>query len=537
MRVNRVKGVILSVFIMLLLASCRKDSGEQTEGENGNPDATEQEEMTEDETEQEETEPEPEQEQTSITIEFKTEAKDYTAEDGTLIFSDSYTWPLVRIAGNEAAEAKINEDIEKERQRYKASAQEMAEMAKQDYEFSLTDGEMEFYPYGSGGRMTIERKDSIIISFSCLLWDYTGGAHGNYVTIGMNYDAASGERLDLTDVAEENGQFLKVAGEYLIDLAKSDSYKERLFENDEETIEETLFLDDKWYFSNSGITFFSDPYALGPFAAGTIRFVVPYNEIAGLKPEYAYEGNYEREIMPGTEVSRDLNGDGEEEVVYYHAEYGMETGEVLIELLVGGKDFSSDVEMISPDMEAYYLVDLNSSDKFTEIALMDYGPSDDFVTYFYRYLEDGSLKLLGSVSDLWSLGSCYLERDGFIAGNKRMELLQTWFAPAHWKMGDDGTISFYEEEMYYPGVDESVHNRILDTVTVYSDKDLDSTTVELTPADGTVQFTATDNKNWVEFRTEDNRTLYLYMENFSEIGFPGGRKDSAAVFDQLNYAD
>ncbi len=50
----------------------------------------------------------------------------------------------------------------------------------------------------------------------------------------------------------------------------------------------------------------------------------------------------------------------------------------------------------SPDRDHYFITDLDTGDKALEIALLDYGPSDDPMTWYFQY-RNGALKLIGSL--------------------------------------------------------------------------------------------------------------------------------------------
>ncbi len=471
-----------------------------------------------------------------VTIAMETQSKDYNADDGTIVFTETTAYPVIAISGKEDVATKINTDIQNAVLSNSEMISELVSYAKEDYAYSLENADMEFYSYGSDVSMEVTRCDDKILSFTYHLWSYTGGAHGNYITNGMNYDLATGERLTFEEISDQPEQFHADALDYLTTLSKSEVYQAKMSGENSGDLEEILFAPDKWYFSNSGLTFISDPYVLGSYADGTIRFLIPYQDIIGLKDVYSYDGFFEREIPVGMEVNADLNGDSKNDLLYYKAAYNEDYSEISYVFQVNDTDFSDLIEMENPDMMEYYLVDLDHTDSYVEIALMDYGPSDDPMTYFYRYKEDGTITLLGYVSDFWTSDSCFLESNGTICATGRLALLQTWFAPFHWKLNDQ-TLSLQEEALYYPNIDTALRNNILNDFVAYQKMDINAETITMTPADGSVLFIATDNKNWVEFTTEDNRKLYLYLKDFSMVSSDGTYREATEVFDQLIIAD
>lgn len=477
------------------------------------------------------------QETLPVTIQMQVKTKDYTAEDGTVILSDSFSYPVIAIEGKEELSKKINDDLFKQLDVHESTISEYVEWAKTDYQASLSDSAMVFQAYGTESKITLERKDENVLSFTEFLWSYTGGAHGNYTTTGINYSVKTGERLTFEDLSKDPDVFRTDILASLEAMAQTGSYKERLFEDYKDYMADTLLAPDKWYFSNSGITFISDPYALGSYAAGSINFVIPYEEIKGLKEEFAYNGNYEREAATGVELIKDINGDGSDETINYTTSYNEDYSESIASLSVNGVDFSSQISMENPESERYYLIDLDSSDPYIEIAIADYGPSDDPATYFYRYLTDGTLFCLGSVSDMLSSSDCYLESNNVLVGSHRLGILQTWFSVAKWSIQDGKQLSMVEQPMYYPTTQNPEPSPILRNVMVYMDMDLNAQAKELKPEDGPVEFTATDDKEWVEFTIGDGSKYYIYMPDGINIKSGEETLEAMAVFDKLIIAD
>ena len=72
----------------------------------------------------------------------------------------------------------------------------------------------------------------------------------------------------------------------------------------------------------------------------------------------------------------------------------------------------------------YYVIDLDTSDEYAEIAILDHGMSDDYVTYFFRY-DRGNLSYLGYICDLLSHSSCKINGDGTLMADLPINLLET----------------------------------------------------------------------------------------------------------------
>lgn len=470
-------------------------------------------------------------------ITFETETKDFKAEDGTVLLTGYFHYPVIKIDDNEAATTKIAEDIQTEKELYEQAFSDTLEIAKSDYELSKTDSEYVFQAYTLEYRFYVERVDENIISLKEYFYNYTGGAHGNYGYWGLNYSAMTGQKLTLEDIAKDAKSFQEQNLAYLLEEAKTPGYTNRLDVGYEGNFESMLLQEGKWYFSNSGLHFFANPYELGCYAAGCIEFVIPYEDLSDLNETYSYHGNYQRRISVGQEISKDINKDGKEETVLYQVTSDGETGETQIVFTIDGQDFSSDLEMESPYSDAYYIVDVDKNDDYMEIVLLDYGPSDDPMSNFYRYHADGTLESLGGVSDLLGNGTCYLESNGVLVGNTRLSLLQTWFAPARWVLNKQMKFEKMKEERYIPDNMYLQKSSILQPVFVYEKMDQNSSMVELKEENGPVSFVATDNEKWVELKTADEKTYYLYMKDFETILSDDKSLLGTSVFGDLTIAD
>lgn len=227
-----------------------------------------------------------------VIIESKTVEDQDTADDGTVIYSRSYTQPLVTIAGNAAAAEKINADIQSRVDAFTAS-DSLRKESHEYYELASKEGDSNFFEYNESLEFEKVRSDANVISFIITSSGYMGGAHGYYNSFGINYDTKTGELLDFAALSEDADKFHNDTLAYNRELAQTDEYKERMFPEDfldYSELETVLYADEKWYLSDEGLTFISNPYELGPYSSGIIEFVIPYDKLAemGLKEEYNY---------------------------------------------------------------------------------------------------------------------------------------------------------------------------------------------------------------------------------------------------------
>ncbi|MBD5522469.1 MAG: DUF3298 and DUF4163 domain-containing protein [Lachnospiraceae bacterium] len=227
-----------------------------------------------------------------VIIDSKTVEDQDTADDGTVIYSRSYNQPLVTIANNAEAAEKINADIQSRIDAFTAS-DSIRNESHEYYEISSKEEGYDFFEYNENLGFEKVRSDTNVISFIMTSSGYMGGAHGYYNSFGLNYDTKTGELIDFAALSDDADKFYNDTLAYNRELTQTDEYKERMFpENffDGSELETILYGDEKWYLSDEGLVFISNPYELGPYASGIIEFVIPYEKLAdmGFKEEYSY---------------------------------------------------------------------------------------------------------------------------------------------------------------------------------------------------------------------------------------------------------
>lgn len=355
----------------------------------------------------------------SVSVTFQTEENNETAEDGTPIYTSVTVYPVVSIEGNESAADKINTDIQTRVDAFWSDTATL-DMAKEYYQYSLTEESgYDFLGYSSDLDFTVTRADSNVISFAVTYYSFSGGAHGNYTTIGVNYNPKSGELIDFSDLSENTDTFHANTLSFIKELAGSESYQEKLFAPpSEEELESTLYADEKWYFSTSGLVFISDPYLLGPYASGLITFTIPYSDLTdmGLKEEYQYTGRFTMDIADGDSYMMDINGDGIEDTIKLTTTYEENadgSSDFVPHLIINDVDISQgyneELTNILTPWPTVALYDMNPDDDTIEIAVSvtktneTTGEADFIISYFFRYEKDASVTYVdmtkGSATD------------------------------------------------------------------------------------------------------------------------------------------
>ncbi|MDE7258075.1 MAG: DUF3298 and DUF4163 domain-containing protein, partial [Lachnospiraceae bacterium] len=353
----------------------------------------------------------------NIDIQMQTEEDNKSTEDGTVYFYKSVTYPVVTMEGNAEAADKINADIRSRIDSFNAN-KEVEDMAEEMLQyFEEEDNDYPLLGYSAGMTYKTVRADSNVISFTLTYDSFSGGAHGNYTVLGVNYSAKTGDLISFSDLSDDPAAFREDTLSYNQKLAGTESYAERMFSADDitnGTLESVLYADNAWYLSTSGLVFISDPYALGPYAAGIIEFIIPYSDLTdmGFKESYTYSDRFVMKMQPHETYTADLNGDGENDsILSYSEDAANEDGtyDPRPHLIINDIDLSIDSAAETQESLRHFAVwaepalyDLNPDDAYIEMVYVSWESGADeetsgYYSHFYRYMEDQTLVYLGSV--------------------------------------------------------------------------------------------------------------------------------------------
>ncbi len=224
-----------------------------------------------------------------IYIYFKEEAKEYKAEDGTVLLKTKISYPVIEISENGQAADAINGYIQEkgfsgEESIFGVSEEEAAAWAEEDYADRGKDNWYATYTIDAG--YAVRRMDDRIISFEVWNYDYMGGAHPNSYSKGLTFDSRTGKPLMLEDIVEDMEEASAAVLEFLLKETKKEQYSDAFFDNYEEELPK-LFSEDTWYFGEDGFHIIANTYSIAPYVAGSFDFVIPYAEADFLKPEFS----------------------------------------------------------------------------------------------------------------------------------------------------------------------------------------------------------------------------------------------------------
>lgn len=349
-----------------------------------------------------------------VSIVIESEEKHLVTESGITYLTMSCTYPIVSIEGNEDAAAKINEDIRSHVEPFMSETETYAWLTD-DLQYLLEyDPELTDTYYTAEKSYRVARADDKVISFAVVTYEYLGGAHGMPVSSSYNYDTKTGELIAFDELSDDPDSFHADTLAYNQKLAATETYSTRMFSSDDitnGTLENVLYDDGTWCLATYGLVFVSDPYLLGPYAAGAIEFIIPYYALAemGLKEDYAYTDRQIVSVQENEPYSIDINGDGNEDSIQFYSEYTVDENgnyNLSVHLIINDVDFGQSGDDVLKEImsqylsDGFFLYDLNVDDDYLELVFLTGEMEKNYyVGYsnFYRYTKDGSLVYLGRV--------------------------------------------------------------------------------------------------------------------------------------------
>ena len=218
----------------------------------------------------------------------------------------------------------------------------------------------------------------------------------------------------------------------------------------------------------------------------------------------------------------DLNGDGIKDEINFssdESEFVLEINDSKIE------DFGAYLE------GNYYIVDIDKEDDYKEILISDWGPSDDYVTFYYYY--DGneivSMGITeGMYSDSWS--NIVIKGNGTIGTSTRGGILHTWFYKDYYKLDSNHKLVHVPQDLYEMTWEVTVKK----SIPLLESRDSDKVIAYLEVGEKAT-ILSSDDVSWCFVKKEDGTKGWFEIEGYSKI--KGTDYTGEEVFEGLCFAD
>lgn len=261
--------------------------------------------------------------------------------------------------------------------------------------------------------------------------------------------------------------------------------------------------------------------------------------IKNVEASYKKKHTYPKKGRIGKLTRVDLNGDGKQEQLCVKMNYkekgNKESHNIAIQ--INGKEYRVESDTLSfamPEEKYFYITDISSTEPGLEIALLDYGASNDYVTHFFSF-DKKDMNYLGSVSGFpfreFSELDGFLE-DGCITGTLRTDLIHTCFSYATWHYNLEKKTIALQEAGNYTMVPEGAHELYVD-LPVYYGMSEESGTFTLS-SQKKVYFIETDGIEWIKVKGKDGKAGYIKVKD--SIIMNNGM-EATQVFGNLGFCD
>jgi hypothetical protein len=221
----------------------------------------------------------------------------------------------------------------------------------------------------------------------------------------------------------------------------------------------------------------------------------------------------------------DLDGDGIKDNI------SLETDGITYTLTVNYATATGSGEQIQGQ---YKVVDIVPGDSLLEIVIEEYGPSDDYMSTFYRYNGE-TLIPMGKIQGLCGNNKA-VKGNGTVLGQSRGSILETWYFQDEYTVNNQSQLIRAPKDFYHKLNYAQASPLKLKTPFLPFAKSPGSTEIAFTLNQGEeVRFVGSDNIKWCLFETTDGRRGWLEISGFWDIAGTG--ITAGDVFEGLVLAD
>lgn len=268
---KKITALALALCLLLSLAACKRPAETPETPTETAPNATQSTDPT--------VSGEPAFSESMVAVSVPTTTENTLHSDGTVLFQYTYQ-SLSLVLHNPSAADKIILNFLNRIDSTRAPAASVADMAKNAYSSSS-----DWVPYRYHLVYSPMRIDQRVLSLFGENILFTGTAHPDRTCVSASYDLTTGDVLTLAGIMTPEAtseDFCKLVLDGLTTRAEGDY----LYENYAQTVKQRFAADaaqdEAWYFTQTGICFYFNPYEIAPYTLGYIPVEIPYSELTGL---------------------------------------------------------------------------------------------------------------------------------------------------------------------------------------------------------------------------------------------------------------
>ncbi len=376
--------------------------------------------------------------------------------------------------------------------------------------------------------VNVVRADTVVTSLLSYNESYSGGAHGTYYYIPVNYDSLTGEELHLSDVidADKIDLLPAVLEAELLQKYEADTF----FHADAlaETIEESISMNGDLNFSigYDGLTFYFQIYELAPYAAGHQTVFLSYRDYPELAKDKYTECS--SNFIINLEAMGDTLPDSEDTLYAYFTDKDEAGFCSKLVINMNGKEYTEKIESYTGSC----WVAIISGEKYL-IAELPYG--EGYYGLNFYSLNSGKPQLTAEYPGGFD-ESVPSDPINFRIYEK-CHLMSTYKIYRHYYISRSGEPASTDEYFLV----DTTHDRPYLTVKQPIDAELrdnvddeNFTTTTLNKGEK-IYFYAVDPTSWVDFETSDGSHVRFYLDGEDGKGQTIGGEDIEKLFDGIEF--
>lgn len=193
------------------------------------------------------------------------------------MISASVRYPEVTLAGNEAAQNRINRRIRAQiddfsryvsGELYRQAVQEYLDSGEHDFPFRMFGADLDYtVTYNRNCHLSVYRDQ----------YQYTGGAHGTTERSSDTWSLETGRRLPLSKFFPPAENYrATVLAEIIRQADRNMQQNPGIYFDDYRKLIRQYFNPEHFYLTPDGVAIYFQQYEIAPYVVGIVVFIVPY---------------------------------------------------------------------------------------------------------------------------------------------------------------------------------------------------------------------------------------------------------------------
>jgi len=221
-----------------------------------------------------------------IQIAYEDFSDQITGDGDILLLSVSEHVPVVEIQGQEEIASKINEFFQERHSSFLNDVEAARSVSQEVYDSYSQENIDSFEGFSIGQTYEVLYQSEKFLCMEETQYEWLGSTHPSTFVSSFVFDLQTGEKVLLKEIVENDEEAQTFVADYIEQLIKENYDPEGFYEEYEELLP-GLYADDIFYLNEKGVVFISNAYAIAPYAAGKMEFVIPYEDFTLLKEEYS----------------------------------------------------------------------------------------------------------------------------------------------------------------------------------------------------------------------------------------------------------